>query len=137
MKMQMAVYVLLFLLPVTGCGQADEVKGNVQAQSAVSTLTLRLAKREIGKLEILQIPARILTRTRITPVMLEKQFHYKLTIRDVRGGVHQDKLVEAAKSITVRPETEMPDLRWGVIFYGLDDSRVGALYFVKTGTGGG
>ncbi|PYV30999.1 MAG: hypothetical protein DMG09_26445, partial [Acidobacteria bacterium] len=52
-------------------------------------------------------------------------------------GLHQQKLTEAAKSIAVQPETVMPDLRWGVIFYGLDDRRVGVLYFDKTGSRGG
>ena len=138
MKAQMAVvYALLLLMPTTGCAQGREVKTNSPAQSQVDALASKLARREIGKVEILQIPARILTRTRITPEMLEKQFHYKLTIRDVRGEVHQEKLTEAAKSVAVKPETEMPDLRWGAIFYGLDGSRVGALYFDKTGSRGG
>jgi hypothetical protein len=30
----------------------------------------------------------------------------------------------------------MADLRWGIIFYGLDDNRVGAIYFDKTGSRG-
>ena len=137
MKTQMVVYVLLLLLPITGCAQGREVKVSGPTQSQVDALATELANSQIGRVEILQIPTRILTRTRITPGMLEKQFHYKLTIRDVRGGLHQQKLTEAAKSIAVQPETEMPDLRWGVIFYGLDDRRVGALYFDKTGSRGG
>ena len=66
--------------------------------------------------------------------MLEKQFHYKLTIRDIRGGAHQDKLIEAMKSLAVQAEGEMTDIRWGIVFYGLDESRVGALYFDKSGS---
>ena len=68
--------------------------------------------------------------------MLEKQFHYKLTISDIRGSAHRDKLIEAIKSIKVLPQPEMTDIRWGVIFYGLDSSRVVALYFNKIGSGG-
>jgi hypothetical protein len=136
MKTRMAVCVLLLFVPITGCTQGHEVKASTSAQSQVDRLVTELANSEIGKVEVLQIPPRILTRARITPTMLERQFHYKLTIRDVRGGVHQQKLTEAAKSIVVQPQTEMPDLRWGVIFYGLDDSRVGALYFDRWGTKG-
>ena len=130
MKTQMVVYVLLLLLPIAGCAQGREVKVSGPTQSQVDALATELANRQIGRVEILQIPTRILTRTRITPGMLEKRFHYKLTIRDVRGGLHQQKLTEAAKSIAVQPETVMPDLRWGVIFYGLDDRRVG--HFTST-----
>jgi hypothetical protein len=137
MRSTFAACALLYSMLTSGCAQGREVKTQSPAQSQVDALATKLANREIGRVEILQIPARILTRTRITPGMLERQFHYKLTIRDVRGEVHQEKLTEAAKSITVQPETEMPDLRWGVIFYGLDDTRVGALYFDKTGSRGG
>jgi hypothetical protein len=138
MKRQLASCALLLLLvPLVGCGQEHEVKTNSPAQSQADALAAKMAKGEIGKVEILQIPARILTRTRITPEMLEKQFHYKLTIRDIRGGVHQQKLADALQSVAVRPEQEMPDLRWGVIFYGLDDSRVAGFYFDKTGGRGG
>jgi hypothetical protein len=128
---------LLYSTLTLGCAQGRDVKTQSPAQSQVDALANKLSNREIGKVEILQIPARILTRTRITPEMLEKQFHYKLTIRDLRGGVHQEKLTEAVKSVTVQPETEMPDLRWGVIFYGLDDTRIRVLYFDKTGNRGG
>ena len=65
----------------------------------------------------------------ITPEMLEEQFYYKVTIHEMRGGAYENSLIEAAKSIAVQPGTEMADLRWGVIFYGVDDGRVGALYF--------
>ena len=136
MKARVVVFVLLLLAPMTGWAQGNKVNGKSQAQSQVDALAAKLANGEIGKVEILQIPSRILTRIRITPTMLEKQFHYKLTIRDVRTGAYQDKLVEAARSIAVQPGTEIPDLRWGVVFYSLDDSRVGALYFAKTGSSG-
>jgi hypothetical protein len=112
------------------------VKGNNQAQSQVDALAAKLAHGEIVRMEILQIPPRVLTRTRVTPEMLEKQFHYKLTIRDVRGGVHYSKLVAITKSIVIQPQSEMADLRWGVIFYGMDESRVAAFYFDKEGSTG-
>lgn len=139
MKTRLAVYILMLLLPlmpIAGRVQGAKMQTDSLAQSQMNALAVKLANGEIGKIEILQIPARILTRTRITPEMLEKQFHYKMTIRDVRGGAFQDRIVGAAKSITVQSQPEMADLRWGVIFYGLDDVRVGALYFDKTGSSG-
>lgn len=127
---------LLLLVPMMGCAQGSNVKANSPSQSQVDSLAAKLANGDIGRIEIFQIPARVLTRTRITPEMLEKQFHYKLTIRDIRGGAHQDKLIEAMKSLAVQAEGEMTDIRWGIVFYGLDESRVGALYFDKSGSKG-
>ena len=132
----LTICALLLLAPMTGCAQGDKVKGNSPAQSQVDVLAAKLASGEIARVEIFQIPARILTRTRITPEMLEKQFHYKLTIRDIRGSAYQNKLVEATKSIAAQPGGEMPDMRWGVVFYGVDESRIGALYLDKSGSRG-
>ena len=105
-------------------------------QSQVDVLAAKLEGGQIGRIEIFEIPVRILTRARITPEALEKQFHYKLTIRDVRGGAYQPKLIEVTKSLAVQRRSEMADIRWGVIFYGTDNSRVGALYFDKSGSSG-
>ncbi len=110
--------------------------GESVAQSRVDTLSAKLANYEIGNVEILQIPSEILTRTRITPEMLEKQFSYKLTIRDLRGGAYREKLLEAMKSTKVRPKSETPDIRWGIIVYDLNGGRVGAIYFDKWGKSG-
>jgi hypothetical protein len=138
MNAQMAVvYALLLLMPSTGCARGRDVRINSLAQSKVDALAKKLASSEVEKVEILQIPARILTRTRITPEMLERQFHYKLIIRDVRNTLYQQELTEAVKSVAVQPEKDMSDLRWGVILYGPDDTRLGALYFDKTGSRGG
>lgn len=127
---------LLLLVPMMGCAQGNKVKSNSPAQSQVDNLATKLANGEIGRVEIFQIPARVLTRTRITPDALERQFYYKLTIRDIRGGAHQAKLIDGMKSLAVQPESEMADIRWGVVFYGTDESRVGALYFDKSGSTG-
>jgi hypothetical protein len=135
MKVIMA-FILLLLVPLGVCAQGDKVNSNNSAQSQVDGIAAKLASGEVGRIEILQIPARVLTRTRITPPMLEKQFHYKLTIRDARGGPYQNKLAEVTKSLAVRPATEMADIRWGVVFYGVDDGRLLALYFDKSGSSG-
>jgi hypothetical protein len=133
---KIAACVFLFLTPIDGCAQGNDLKTNNAVQTQINLLVAKLDHGEIGKIEILQIPSRILTRTRVSPEMLERQFHYKLTIRDIRGESQLRALNEAMKSVVVEPETEEPDLRWGLIFYGLDDSRVGALYFDKAGRRG-
>jgi hypothetical protein len=136
MKVQVLAYVMLFLSPIIVCAQGDQMKGNSQVQSQIDALAAKLSNMEIKRIEILQIPPEILTRTRITPEMLEKQFYYKFTISDARGGRYSNKLVELLKSLVVQSRSEMTDIRWGVIFYGVDDIRVGAIYFNKTESSG-
>lgn len=127
---------LLLLAPIDGCAQGGKVKGTSPAQSQVDVLAAKLESGEIARIEIFEIPARILTRTRITPEALERQFHYMLTIRDIRGGAYQPKLIEATKSLAVQSRSEMPDIRWGIVFYGPNETRAGAVYFDKSGDSG-
>ncbi|GAB4351230.1 MAG: hypothetical protein Kow0099_35230 [Candidatus Abyssubacteria bacterium] len=95
-----------------------------------------MANRDIVRVEIVQIPPEVLTRTRITPEMLETQFHYKLTIRDMRGGAYREELAKTLKSTAVQPQSEMVDIRWGIVFYDANDMRVGAVYLSKWGKNG-
>jgi hypothetical protein len=132
-----AICLFLLLVPSARSIEAkDGVKTDNSPQSEVDVLAAKVASGEIERIEIFQIPPRVLTRARITPDMLERQYYYKLTIRDVRGNMQQNKLVEAMRSTTARPQGEMTDLRWGIVFYGADGTRVGAIYFDKSGSGG-
>lgn len=106
------------------------------AQSRIDALIVSLRSSGIGRVEILQIPPRILTRTRVTPDMLERSFHYKLIIQDVRGGAYNPDLQAALSSTSVQPATDMGDLRWGVMFFDAAEHRVASLYFDASGRRG-
>ncbi len=138
MKSQVLVYVIVIslLLSITLFAGDEIMKGNSQVQSQIDSIAIKLSKYEIGKIEILQIPPRIEHRISITPELLEKWFYYKLTISDARGGVYGDKLAELLKTLVVKPRSEMADIRWGIIFYDMNDSRAGAIYFDKWGRHG-
>ncbi len=124
----------LAFLPVYPVYLEAAMQSDSQAQ--VSAIVAKLANNEVGRIEILEMPPSLLTRTRITPEMLEAQFYYRLTIRDIRGGIYQSKLLAAAKSISVEPRNETSDLRWATIFYSTEGVRLGAFYFDKTGSYG-
>ncbi len=129
------VLYLVFAL-LGGGAEVSHMRDPAEAQGRVDDLAARLVGGSVIRVQILQIPARVLTRTRITPEMLQRQFHYELTIRDIRGGVYERKLAALAKATTVKPRAEMPDLRWGVIFYDAGEKPVVAFYFDKTGNYG-
>ncbi len=136
MTKSIRICVLLLLAPIAGCTHGDKVKGTSPAQSRVDVLAAKLEGNEIGRIEIFEIPPEVLTRIAITPEALEKQFDYKLTIRDIRGGAYQAKLIEAMKSTVVQPRSDMADIRWGIVFYGIDETRVAGVYFDKWGGNG-
>lgn len=129
-----ALVICLLLLVKPGAGFAQGESNSLQTE--VDGLAAKIARGEIGRVEIFQIPPRVLTTTRITPEMLERQYYYRLTIRDVRGTVQQNKLVEAIKSTRVQRQDEMTDMRWGIVFYDVGERRVVGLYFDKFGSRG-
>jgi len=106
------------------------------AEARTSDILRQLSSGAIARVEILQIPGRVLTRSRITPAMLEQQYHNKVEIRDITLTAYYKDVVYAFKSLVVRPEEEGADLRWGIVFYSRTGQRAGALYFDKTGRRG-
>ena len=128
---------LLFIIttPITLWAQENHLM-TIQSQSKVNNISSKLVSNEIARIEILQYPLNILTRTRITPEMLEKQFYFKIIIRNVKNFQNKEEFIETIKSIKVKDKSEMPDIRWGVIFYDLDDNRICTLYFNAKGNYG-
>jgi hypothetical protein len=132
----MVVYFVLLSTLINVYANADQTEPKSGVQSQVDGLVAKLARGEIGRIEILQIPPYICTDIRTTPERLEMIFHYKLIIRDIGFTVYRDKLLKAMKSVTVQPESEIGDVRWGVIFYDQKDNRVGAIYMDQWGKAG-
>jgi hypothetical protein len=91
---------------------------------------------KVQHLEIFQIPPDFVTRTRITPDALEKEFFYRLTIRDLQNTTYRRSLMEVLASVSATARTEIPDLRWGVVFFDETERRIGSLYFDAVGNSG-
>ncbi|HET6216818.1 MAG TPA: hypothetical protein VFE27_07335 [Acidobacteriaceae bacterium] len=128
-----AVAMLAFsLLAVTSLSYSQGMPVNA-VQSRINTLASDLRSNGIEQVEVLRIPPRVLTRTRVTPAMLERGYHYKLTIRDLRGGAYQPDLLAAVAATVVQPAEDMGDLRWGIIFFDTNGQRVASLYFDASG----
>ena len=123
--------VALLLLP--SWSNAQNMPPFDSAQRSVTDLVAKLEHSEVGRVEILSIPARIMTRIGITPEGIEKSFHYKLTIRDLRGGLYQEQLTKAVKTVSLAPQERPADLRWALIFYDVAGVRVVGFYFDANG----
>jgi hypothetical protein len=68
--------------------------------------------------------------------MLEKQYVYKLTIKDIRSASCRNIFSEALASLSAQKSSEISDLRLGVIFYYVNNERFDAIYFDKSGKNG-
>ena len=119
-----------------GTSGSQDVQNTNQVQGRLHDLALSVENGTISKMEVLQMPSDILTRTRNMPEMLEKQFHHKLMFQLVRGSSPLVKLTKAAKSASANPQAEAADLRSAILFYSDEGKRIGAICFNARGTRG-
>jgi hypothetical protein len=77
-----------------------------------------------------------MTRSRVTPEMLERSFSYKLTINDLRGGRYADGLASAVTTMSVERTADMADVRWGITCFDQSGQRIVAFYFDASGRHG-
>jgi len=116
------------------CVQA-KASGN-RAQSAVNSIEKALENYQVFKVEIVHVPEYVESRTQFDTKGLEDRFFYKVTIADIRGNPYRADLIAAVKSMTADGRQTSVDLRWGIIFYNEDGTRVGAIYFDRSGRHG-
>ena len=132
------VRAMSFLVIITSllAGFAQPVKGTGRAKETVHALSSALSGNQIERIEIIQMNPWVMTRSRITSQMLEKQYDYNLTIQKTSSFGSRETMVKALSSVAVKPLENGADLRWGVVFYGQNDIRVGAIYFDRSGNRG-
>jgi hypothetical protein len=107
------------------------------AQARLESLAAKLRSVDaIRRVEILGIPPRILTRTRVTPDILERAYSYKLVIHDLRGSAYASNLAAAVAATTVQQTAEETDVRWAVFFFDADNRRIAAIYLDGSGRRG-
>src|SRR6516164_438739 len=136
MRFSTALAVVLMCTLIDAAQGEGPVNTLDTAQSRIDGLVDKLRSGSVQRIEIVQIPSRILTRTRVTPEMLERSFHYKLVVRDIRGGPYAASLTAALASTSADPASEMGDLRWGIAFFDVNDQRIDSLYFDASGRHG-
>lgn len=99
----------------------------------LGVIAMALEKNQIGRVEILQIPSRILTRAQIGSAALENEYHNKLIIRDIGSTRYRKKLADSLYTVSAQVRADTADLRWGVIFYSRNETRLGAVFFDRSG----
>jgi hypothetical protein len=127
------VFAALLVTASVCVGEGTAAGGQATPQARVERLLDQVRSNGVKRIEIVQIPPGILTRTRVTPELLEHSFHYKLVIGDIRGSAYAASLTSAVGSMSAEPGGEMGDLRWGMTFYDQGDQRIASLYFDASG----
>lgn len=110
--------------------QSSDARDRNDVQSRLRSIASALTHNEVKQLEIVEMSPEILTRSRVTPEMLERDYSTKIIIRDVAS---RKRLSTVFGSLSAQKRTEKADLRWGLIFYNSDDKRIGSVYFDKFG----
>lgn len=105
-------------------------------QPRINMLIAKLKSGDVQRIEIVQTPPRVLTRTKMTPEMLEQGFYHKLIIRDIRSETYEADLIAAVISVSASASAQMGDLRWGVSFFDHNERRIESLYFDASGRRG-
>lgn len=135
MRVAIVFFTLLLGVPVS-VAQDAAVSPATATLHKLSSVVGSVRAGKVRRVEILQVPPGLYTNVAITPDMLERDYYYKLTIRDIRRTIYEGGIVTAVASVSASVGGEMPDLRWGVIFFDEADKRIGSLYFDSGGTHG-
>jgi len=133
MKMWVALFSMVLLVPVLSMAQQPD---SASLRRRVEALATEIQNDQAVGLDIVEIPAEVLTRSRVTPEVIERAFHFRLTIADIRTWKDRPALLTALKTLSVEPTAGAPDLRWGLIFSDINKKRMEAIYFDGTGVTG-
>jgi len=120
----------MVILVITGCAKPAESLQQITAedpQNAVASLVSNIENGKVQSVEILDIPADIMTNHALSPQELQMQYSYKITISRLGSSRQEKSLVAALKATKVARTKRKTDLRWGVLFRS-DKGQIQAIY---------
>ena len=96
-----------------------------------------IAPEAVERVEILYYPEQILTRTALTPEMLERQYKYKVEIREFPASFQREQLVPVLQTASFSSSAgRSHDLRTAVLLFDKSGKRMLSLYFDGSGRSG-
>ncbi len=128
---RLSVWLVLTSAILLASGTSTSQPRNVKAASAYG-----ISPEAVERVELLYFPERILVRAALTPEMLERQYKYKLEIRDFSASLQRPQLITALRGATVSPSARSYDLRTAVLLYDNNGKRMLSLYFDRSGKNG-
>ena len=133
--------VLLVVAIFMGCSQTIELPVKRDPHPGIQhpvlqSLALNLSARKVKTIEVFILPESFETYNALAPTDLERQYMYRITVRPMGYEAWSKQLVQILQELSAKPSNEMGDIRWGIVFYGENDVRLGAIYFDSFGTHG-
>jgi hypothetical protein len=95
-----------------------------------------ISPEAVERVEILYLPERVLTRTALTPEMLERVYEYKVEIPHLTDTVPGNQLISLLRKATFERSNDKYDLRTAVLLYDNAGKRIASLYFDRSGKQG-
>ena len=136
MRIATTFIALLLSASVSTAQDIESSASNAAASRHLAMVIDSVRSQKVQRVEIVEIPAELLTRVRVTPDALQRDYYYKLAIRDIRRTRYQQPLAAVLASVSATSGGEMPDIRWGISFFDEADKRIGSLYFDAMGIRG-
>ena len=134
-SMKTSIFCWFFLLLLSSLSYADS--GHQPAlKGEMVNITQLLESGKIRRIEIIYLPDEVLTRTRLTPEMLERQWLYKVSINDFQSSPFRKKFRVALEASTFEHTNQSADLRLGCFLYDDKNERVLSMYFDAAGNAG-
>lgn len=98
-----------------------------QPQEALRTLSTQVESGRVQSIELVYFPIRATSDYRMAPERLEKEYLYKITIRELSLSVPGTALRSALNRTAVVSSSKLADVRWGLTFH-LTDGSVRRVY---------
>lgn len=120
-------------------GMACEAWARSSSEDLLSSVKEDLMQNKIRSLRVLFLPYHVLTRTRMTPDLLEGAAEFKTAVQ--MNEQLRASLLLAVESSRVSDLDSAPDVRWGVLLRGENGSTLHSIYvsgksIVETGRRG-
>jgi len=96
------------------------------AQMNLSTLNQELRSGQIERIELLANPVLMAVVSAQSESALSREALYRCEITSKQPEFRE--LVRAVRSMGIIDQAEMPDIRWGILFYGKNNERRSSIY---------
>jgi hypothetical protein len=127
---RLSLWWALIIAVVVACNIASSQARNKNSSN------YQIVPEAVERVEILCYPERILTRVALTPERLERQYKYKVEIREFPASVQRERLVSALREASFSPSGGSYDVRTAVLLFDKSGKRMLSLYFDRSGKNG-
>jgi hypothetical protein len=114
----------------------DDPEKKVNFNAAVEQLDQQWKAVRVKKIEIMHIPTNRMCLGNVSSSRMDVSYGYKLIVRDPESSELMKELMGVLRNVSADWSGELADIRWGLVFYDLEDRRLFSIYLDRTGHNG-